>query len=268
MITMVQSFWSLTLRLCVATFLVLAICAVSVPAQEGVVPQERNTLFFRANNSYKEERYDAAIEDYEQLISSGLRSANTFYNLGNAYLRMGNRGKAILSYERAFRMRPRDADIRSNLSFARTLVEGSAGQYRRQWYQRVFLFLCGFLSVDEMTSLVSCLYFATAALFVLSILLKAQRKPFLYSAAVLLALLAIVLPSFISSIREFEFQKKVVIMAKEIGVRFEPNDDATVHFELYEGAVIQITRTQEGWQQVRRHDGKMGWMKGEVFVVI
>jgi len=242
--------------------------ALNAWAEEAASPQEYNTIFFRANNLYREEQYDAAIQEYEKLISDGLRSANVFYNLGNSYLRTGSRGKAILYYERAFRMRPRDADIRSNLDFARTLVEGSTGQYNKSWYSRMFLFLRGFLSSGEMTLLVSLLYFMAMIFLILSIPLKFQRKLFYYFAVAFFVLFMVVLPSFISSIYESEFQKEAVIMVKEIEVRFEPNDDATVHFKLHEGAVIQVTRTQNGWHQIRRSDGKMGWLKGDVFAVI
>jgi tetratricopeptide (TPR) repeat protein len=251
-----------------AIFLAFSACAASALTQELVSPQEYNTIFFRANNSYREDRYDDAIQDYEQLISDGLRSANIFYNLGNAYLRTGSKGKAILYYERAFRIRPRDADIRSNLDFARTLVEGDAGQYSERWYERIFLFLRGFLSTDEMTSLLSILYFAIMISLILSISCKAQRKTLYYSTSVFCVLFIVALPSFISGVYRSEFQKKAVIVVKETSVRFEPNDDATVHFKLHEGAVIQITRSQDNWHQVRRYDGKMGWLKGDVFAVI
>jgi tetratricopeptide (TPR) repeat protein len=280
---MVLSFWNLTFRLGTVISLVSAVCIGSARAQAvraGLEPartsQEYNTVFFRANNLYREEKYDAAIQDYKQLINAGLRSANVFYNLGNAHLRTGHRGKAILYYERAFRMRPRDAGIRSNLDFARTLVEGSAGQDSERWYKRVFLFLRDFLSTDGMTSLASILYFAMVIFLVLSITFKAQRRLFYYFASVFCVLFIIVLPSLVSGIYESEFQKKAVIMVKEADVRFEPNDDATVHFNLHEGAVIQILRkseqilskSQEDWHQVRRYDGKMGWLKGNVFVAI
>ena len=252
----------------VSSLLSFAVCIASAWAQEQIGPQEYNTVFFRANNSYREEKYDSAIQDYERLISAGLRSANIFYNLANAYLRTGSKGKAILYYERASRIRPRDADIRSNLDFARTFVEGSAGQSGERWYERVLFFLRGFLSTGEITSLVSILYFAAMIFLTLSIPFKRQRKLLYYSAAVFCVLFIVVLPSFISGIYESEFQEKAVIMVKEIDVRFEPNDDATVHFRLYEGMLIQITKPQEGWYQVRRYDGKMGWLKGSVFVVI
>lgn len=234
-------------------------------AQEAVRTQDYNTIFFRANNFYKEEKYDAAVQEYEKLIGAGLRSANIFYNLGNSYLRTGNKGKAIIYYERAFRMRPRDADIRSNLDFARILVEGSSGNYSEPWYYRVFLFLRGFLSTGEMTLLVSILYFLVVILVILSILFRAQRKLLYYFIAAFCMILFVVLPSFIGSVYRSEFQKEAVIMVNEVEVRFEPNDDATVHFKLHEGAVIQITRLQGDWHQIRRYDEKMGWLKGDVF---
>lgn len=242
--------------------------ALNAWPEEAASPQEYNTIFFRANNLYREEQYDAAIQEYEKLIDAGLRSANVFYNLGNSYLRTGSRGQAILHYERAFRMRPRDADIRSNLDFARTLVEGGPGEYNKPWYSRMFLFLRGFLSSGEMTLLVSILYFMAMVFLILSIPFKIQRRLFYYLAAAFFVLFIVVLPSFISSIYESEFQKKAVIMVKETDVRFGPNDDDTVHFKLHEGAVIQITRTQNGWHQIRRNDGRMGWLKGDVFTAI
>ncbi len=263
---MMRNFWYISFRLGVIIFLALVVCAAN--AQEGAAPESYNTIFFRANSAYQEDKYDAAIGDYEQLVNAGFRSANIFYNLGNAYLRSGNKGKAILYYERAFRMRPRDADVRSNLDFARTLVDGSAGAYRKQWYEKVFLFLNGFLSIDEMTYLVSFFYFAVVIFLALSVFFKSQRKLFYYFAAVFFALFVIVLPSFIGGVYGAEFQKKAVIMVKEVEVRFEPNDDATVHFKLHEGAIIQITRSQEDWHQVRRYDGKMGWLKGDIFMLI
>lgn len=252
----------------VSPLLVFAVCIASTWAQEQIGPQEYNTVFFRANNFYREEEYDAAIQDYERLVSAGLRNANVFYNLANAYLRMGSKGKAILYYERAFRIRPRDADIRSNLDFARTLVEGDAGRSGERWYEQVLFFLRGFLSPGEITFLVSILYLAAMIFLTLSIPFKRQRKLLYYSATVFCILFIVVLPSFISGIYESEFQKKAVITIKETDVRFEPNDDATVHFKLYEGAVIQVARSQKDWHQVRRYDGKMGWLKGSVFVVI
>jgi len=260
--------WNQLRSVKIIILLALVVCVASTSAQEPVGQQEFNTIFFRANNSYREKKYDDAIQDYEKLISAGLRSANIFYNLGNAYLRTGTRGKAILYYERALRICPRDADIRSNLDFARNLVEGDAGQNIGRWYEKALFFLRGFLSTNEISFFVCTLYFGVMIFLALGVYFRAQRKLFYYFAAVICAILIIALPSFINSVYESGFQEKAVIMVERTSVRFEPNDDATVHFELYEGTVIQITRSREDWCQIKRQDGKMGWLKSDVFATI
>ena len=41
-----------------------------------------------------------------------------FYDLGNAYYRLGNFGKAILNYERALALEPRHPEAQANLRLA------------------------------------------------------------------------------------------------------------------------------------------------------
>ena len=88
-------------------------------AQDAI---QLNTLFFQGNSFYQEERYSEAVKAYEQLVAMGVKSGPLYYNLGNAYFRIGTKGKAILNYERALQLLPRDADVKSNLDYARSLV--------------------------------------------------------------------------------------------------------------------------------------------------
>ena len=118
-------------------FLALMICGRSL-AQETIQP---NTIFFEANRFYKSEQYPQAIEAYEELAAAGILSGHLFYNLGNAYIKTGSIGKAILNYERALQRLPRDADVKSNLEYARSLVEGETITERRNWFS-----VSGFLS--------------------------------------------------------------------------------------------------------------------------
>ncbi len=46
-------------------------------------------------------------------------TAALFYNLGNAYYKQGDHGRAILNYRRAQQLAPRDPDIEANLALAR-----------------------------------------------------------------------------------------------------------------------------------------------------
>src|SRR5207253_531996 len=67
--------------------------------------------------------YPAAATAYEELDRQGLVSADLAFNLGNAYYRQGNLGRAIWAFERAATLDPDDEDTRYNLKQARKLAD-------------------------------------------------------------------------------------------------------------------------------------------------
>jgi len=79
--------------------------------------------FFKANEAYKAGDFKEAIQGYEGLIRSGIVDGHIYYNLGNAYFRLNRLGHAILNYEKARLLMPRDADLLFNLSQARGKIQ-------------------------------------------------------------------------------------------------------------------------------------------------
>jgi tetratricopeptide (TPR) repeat protein len=75
--------------------------------------------FNQGNALYNESNYVDATEMYEAALLSVQHPA-LYYNLGNAYFKHGRMGKAILNYQRALFLSPRDQDIKTNLQFVRT----------------------------------------------------------------------------------------------------------------------------------------------------
>ncbi len=76
-----------------------------------------------ADSAYNKENYREAIDLYNKSLADDGLSSTLFYNLGNAYYRNGNLGKAVLSYERALRINPANADARQNLDFVRSQIQ-------------------------------------------------------------------------------------------------------------------------------------------------
>ena len=62
--------------------------------------------------------YRAAVRSYEQILDTEGFSAPVLFNLGNAWLRLGNPARAILDYERALVLSPHSAAIQANLAAA------------------------------------------------------------------------------------------------------------------------------------------------------
>ncbi|MDE6269910.1 MAG: tetratricopeptide repeat protein [Muribaculaceae bacterium] len=92
-----------------------ALLAAVMPAAASLASQ--------ADSAYMNEKFDDAAALYERSITEEAPTADTYYNLGNAYWRAGQAGNAIINYERALRVDPSHADARTNLDFARTKIQ-------------------------------------------------------------------------------------------------------------------------------------------------
>src|SRR3989304_5337713 len=103
------------------TFLFLVSIYLLLPSDISwaSTPEE---LFFQANQAYKSGNYEEASKIYSELIINGPVSGHIYYNLGNSSFRQGDLGAAILNYERAKTLIPRDADLAFNLGYARERI--------------------------------------------------------------------------------------------------------------------------------------------------
>lgn len=81
------------------------------------------TLNEQADSAYNKENYREAIALYQQSITTYGPSSTLWYNLGNAYFRNDNAGKAVLCYERALKLNPTNADARQNLEFVNSRIQ-------------------------------------------------------------------------------------------------------------------------------------------------
>src|SRR5215471_11983140 len=99
-------------RACLIGFVFWAGSAFSAFAQAGAD-------FTKANQEYAQGHFKEAIVDYEGLLRGGERNANLFYDLGNAYFRTGDSGRAILNYERALALDLHHPEATANLQIAR-----------------------------------------------------------------------------------------------------------------------------------------------------
>ena len=106
-------------RLTAITVMVMSALPVLVWAQDPAAPVE---VFTQGNRHYDAGEYEAAIESYSTLVQRGVVDAHLYYNLGNAYYKAGMLGPAMLFYERAARLAPRDEDIAENRGLLRSLL--------------------------------------------------------------------------------------------------------------------------------------------------
>ncbi len=67
-----------------------------------------------------EQLYRNSAMRFEKIVwQGGIRNGEIFYNIGNAYFKIGDIGRAILNYKRAALFIPNDLNLRQNLHFAK-----------------------------------------------------------------------------------------------------------------------------------------------------
>ena len=103
----------------IASLLVL-LTLISIPSLSAA---DTASLALQADSAYNREDYRAAIDLYRAAIAADGPSTVVYYNLGNAYYRNDNIGKAVVAYERALRIDPTNDQARQNLSFVRSRIQ-------------------------------------------------------------------------------------------------------------------------------------------------
>src|SRR5213078_3265428 len=94
--------------------------------------------FTKANEEFAQGHFKEAIAGYEALVSAGQWNPNLFYDLGNAYFRTKDFGRAILNYERALALDRHHPEARANLRIARD--ESRALELVPNRWERIFAF--------------------------------------------------------------------------------------------------------------------------------
>src|SRR5438067_9908253 len=117
-----------------ASLIALLFCALATPS----VSAQGDAEFAKANQEFAQSHFKQAISDYEALIRDGQWSANVFYDLGNAYFRTSDFGRAILNYERALALERHHPEATANLQMARD--EAHALELQQSWPERYLQF--------------------------------------------------------------------------------------------------------------------------------
>ena len=221
-------------------------------------------IFHEANSLYEKGDYANAVEHYAKIVDAGLESGALYYNIGNAFFKLGKPGYAILFYEKALRLIPRDGDLKANLAYARSLTES---QYSSEQYENVFIRFAKRLFKNFNLTELSI----TAAFFYLVLLIMlapAAAGPLAVRKIYIIILISSA--AFISALAGFSIRyynedvlRHAIILLKDVQCKFEPIDESTTYYNLKEGSPVLILKTHNEWTQIRRMDGKIAWVKND-----
>jgi len=134
----------------VVLLVLLAASVAASPGCGGRVDPEMFARFQRAQEAFDQARepddFLRVAARYQEILDSGLTSGAVLYNQGNAFMRAGQRGRAIACYRQAARYRPRDPYLQANVAYARGNV---AAEPPRKPLLEYILFWQNWLSYPE-----------------------------------------------------------------------------------------------------------------------
>tara|TARA_B100000686_G_C16699123_1_gene922305 strand:+ start:682 stop:1428 length:747 start_codon:yes stop_codon:yes gene_type:complete len=209
----------------------------------------------RANSLYSDKQYAKSVQAYEALVQDGVRNGYLFYNLGNAYIRMGKTGPAILNYVRAKNLIPRDENLAANLKFAIQQTRDKIEVPSLGALNTLFFWVKDF-SFNELVFFSICLNFTFWVVLILWMYfpyLKVARNTFLF----------ILMLSFVSigvKVKNESDLKLGVILSEEVEVKSGRSLDTITLFQLHEGALVKVIGKHNGWLEVRLNDKQKGWV--------
>jgi len=99
------------------------------------------TTFEAANQQFQADDFAGAAKSYEKILTESGPNSATYYNLGNSYQSLKQYGPAILAYERARLLTPRDTDLLANLALARKAAGSYEETARSPWLDSLLTFL-------------------------------------------------------------------------------------------------------------------------------
>ena len=255
--------------------LVMMLCGNgSAIAQEQQVDSLKSesvqSLKQKADEAYSKGKYQEAIVNYEAALKKG-KSADLYYNLGNAYYRTDNVTRAVINYERAHLLAPGDKDINHNLEVARSKTIDNIQPGEKIFFKVWFEDIKTSMGIDTWATLSLISLVVALILFLVYLFVKQMtvRKVAFYLSLVLVVFF-IFGNVFASQLKDFATNSSAaIIVSPTVTAKKTPTDQAADVCVLHEGTRVEITdNALKGWYEIRLVDGREGWITDKDVEVI
>lgn len=221
------------------------------------------TAFEKGNNYYQKENYQAAITSYESILKSGKHSADLYFNLGNCYYKLHKVAPAIYNYEKGLLLNPNDAEIKTNLEFARKMAIDDIKVIPKVGFHKLIKDFTSNYHYDTWGWIAVSLAFVFLLFFIgyyfsQTTLLK---RIFFLGMFVLLIGISLSVSAGIYEKKQYENEKPAIVFAEIAMVKSEPKTTSPDAFVLHEGTKVYILESIANWKKIELTDETTGWIE-------
>lgn len=225
-------------------------------------PQE---LFAQANEDYTQGQYQKAIDTYEAILATDNFSTEIYYNLGNAYFKTKQKGKAVLNFERALLANPSDEDAAYNLAILNQQLADNLDQvdtfFLKKWWQNFYRSA----SADFWSFLtLTFLWLGIGGLILWLLSKERAKKKQGFIGGIALLLLSLLFFFAARSQAYFEQNSQLAILVESvIDLRNGPDQQSTSILKIHEGLKVELLDQIDDWYKVKLSNGEQGWLPKE-----
>jgi tetratricopeptide (TPR) repeat protein len=253
-------------RLALTMAFIISFCQIVLGEQSPNI----DGLFRKGNESFAGGDFRSAIQHYSAIVAAGFIHEAVFYNLGNAYFKDGQMGKAILYYEKAAKLVPQDREINENLTLARSRIVDKVETPQPHVFFRVLSRLRGGLPLDMETGVAAGLFALANLIYSFHLLKKSGRGKRILLRLAMAFLSVSLLVGISNAIRIYQDRsvRDAIVLGEKVDVLSGPGSDHSSLFSVHDGLKVTIQNDVGEWSQIRLENGWNGWVKKEVLGLI
>lgn len=218
--------------------------------------------FKKANDLYSNDKFEEAIEQYEQILNDGYQSVALYYNLANAHYKLNHVAESVYYYEKAVQLDPNNEDVKNNLSFAKKMTIDAIEVIPQSGFSKMFNKLVGSFTYNTWAKIgigFAFLFIVAFIIYYTAYTTSRKRSFFIISMFNVIFMLLAILFAY----QQENFVKNNnfgIVFAKETSIKAEPKQSSNESFKLHEGTKVKLLEPVEGWYKIRLADGKVGWI--------
>jgi tetratricopeptide (TPR) repeat protein len=211
--------------------------------------------FTKANQEYAQGHFKEAIASYEAQVRAGQWNANLFYDLGNAYFRTRDFGRAILNYERALALDNHHPEATANLQIARD--ESRALELQPTRLERYLQF-----ATINQYSIAAAVTLWLGIFGIVALIFARRRSAVLMSLSILCLLVcAMAVWGIYTLDKGSKGRALAIVTGTDVQARLATADTANSVLALPAGSEIKILSTRGDWMYAALPNDLRGWIQ-------
>lgn len=238
--------------------------------------------------AYDNGDYAHSIDLYDTVIKEKGESAPLLYNLGNAYVKAGDYGNAMLCYKRALNLDPSDKELKENIAYLASKVTDnnkaeakgkkiSVVRADKPFFSDVRNYIV-YSHLPDTWALWAGISFLLAsicfAVYIFTTVVILRKIGF-FGGFIALGVSFITLCFALVSVSDRRNPKEGVVTAYKVNLLTEPDKGAKSNpISLTRGTVLDINDedieegSKEKWYKVKLNSDFSGWIKASDFEII